>query len=424
VDGKRSFTEVLIAWRGFVYRFTIVAALGAVVVSLLLPQWYTASAVITPPSETDGGTGLMALMDQVRGGGAVSRARSLLKRTPEIDLMIGVLKSRRVQGEVVDRFDLVSHYHVKSREKAIKRLGDQVGVTTTPEGFIAVHVSARDKQLAADMANAFVESLDGYNQETSVETARSTREFVGQRLDEVRARLDEASNNLRRFQEEHGAIHISEQTRVTVEALASLEGERMQLEIERGVLKNYSRGEVPRIREIDAHIEEIEKRIVTLRGRTPAGSTMVAMPGDDGTEVAAPDGDGSANDDVIIPLGEFPRLGLEFADLKREVLAQEKVLEFLMAQFEEARIREARDLETVNVLDPAVPPLRKSKPRRSVIVLLTTGLGLVFSIGLAFAISSLEEVTASHPQWSQIREVRWLLRVAGWIRGWGGPAVT
>lgn len=410
MDGRRSFAEVLIAWRVLVYRVTIAAGLGAVVVSLLLPSWFTATAVVTPPSENDGGGGIMALMDQVRGGGGtVSRARQLLKRTPEIDLMIGVLKSRRARGEIVDRFGLLEHYDDRTREHAIKRLGRLLSVSTTPEGFIQVSVTDRDKQLAADIANGFLESLDRYNRETSVADARRTREFVGGRLDEVRARLDAASSDLRRFQEEHGAIQISEQTRVTVEAMAALEGERTQLEIEKGVLENYSRGDVPRVREIEARIDEIEKRIAMLRG-SASDSAFVATRQD------------STGSEVMIPLGQFPRLGLQFADLKREVMAQEKVLEFLMAQFEEARIREARDLQTVSVLDPAVPPLKKSKPRRSLIVLLTAGLGFALAIGAAFGAEALDDTIRRRSEWSQAGEVRWLARLTGLLRKWGGPA--
>ncbi|MBZ0269333.1 hypothetical protein K8I85_14360 [bacterium] len=411
MDGKRSFTEVLIAWRGLVYRITITAVLGAVVVSLLLPNWFTATAVITPPSEGDSGMGLMAIMDQVSGGGGVSRARSLLKRTPEIDLVIGVLKSRRVRGEIADRFDLMEVYDSKTREHAIKQVGMNLSVSTTPEGFIQVNFTDRDKQRAADVANAFLESLDRYNRETSVADARRTREFVANRLDEVRGRLDTASADLRRFQEEYGAIQISEQTRVTVEAMAALEGERTQLEIEKGVLENYSRGDVPRVREIEARIDEIEKRIAMLRGSTIADS--LAVPRTAG-----------ADSDVMIPLGEFPRLGLQFADLKREVMAQEKVLEFLMAQFEEARIREARDLQTVSVLDAAVPPIRKSRPQRTIIVLLTAALGLALAIGTVFGAEALDETMRRRPEWRDSGEAKGLVRLVALLRKWGGPAAT
>jgi capsule polysaccharide export protein KpsE/RkpR len=231
---------------------------------------------------------------------------------------------------------------------------------------------------------------------------------------EVGDRLKAASQELRRFQEEHGAIQISEQTRVTVEAIAALEGERTQLEIQKGVLGSYARGSQPEIQEIQTRIAEIEKRIVHLRGAAALDSTAVKS-----SEGPASAGGAS---DVLIPLGEFPGLGLKFAELKREVLAQEKVYEFLMAQFEEARIREARDLETVTVLDPAVPPLRRSRPRRSLIVILTVGLAVVLSAGMAFAAELLGDAVQRRPEWATAGEVKVVLGLLGFLRRWGGPA--
>ena len=77
-------------------------------------------------------------------------------------------------------------------------------------------------------------------------------------------------------------------------------------------------------------------------------------------------------------------LALEYAELEREVMVQEKVYEFLTAQFEEARIRESRDLQSVNVLDEAVPPIKKARPRRSLIVLLSAAMAFGVAVTVAF----------------------------------------
>ena len=102
-----SFGEIVLSWRRLVIRLTIVCALVSVIVALLLPRWYEASAVLTPPEETDSGLGLMSFVNQISSQVNVGRTRGLLKRSAEVDLMIGVLKSRRLRGAIVDRFDLV-----------------------------------------------------------------------------------------------------------------------------------------------------------------------------------------------------------------------------------------------------------------------------------------------------------------------------
>jgi uncharacterized protein involved in exopolysaccharide biosynthesis len=253
-----------------------------------------------------------------------------------------------------------------------------------------------------------VELLDQYNRESSVQDARRTREFIRACLDESRERLEDAARNLRRFQEQHGAIEIGEQTRVTVEAMAELEAERTRLAIEKAVMESYSRSGMPKVREIETTMAEIDKRLRQLRGSVREDSAD-----------AAPE---APPTDVLIPLSEFPRIGLAFADLKREVLVQEKVYGFLTNQLEEARIREARDLETVRVLDAAVPPIRKSRPRRSLIVIATTGLALLMSVGIAVSAEAFRESVASGAAWTETREARVLLRVTERLRGWGASA--
>ena len=65
---------------------------------------------------------------------------------------------------------------------------------------------------------------------------------------------------------------------------------------------------------------------------------------------------------------------------QRDVKVQEQVFELLTAQLEESRIRETRDTPTVQVLDAAVPPLHKSRPKRSVIVIAGFLIGVAGSL--------------------------------------------
>ena len=398
MNASRSFLDVLLGWRRLLLRFTVVAAVVAVIVSLLLPTWWTAHATITPPDDSDGGGGLLQLVSQLGGVGGV-RTRSLLSRTASIDLVLGVIKSRRLRGQVVDRFDLAEVYGAKSREHAINELGRHLDVSTTPEGLVDVAVEAKDAGMAADIANAFVEFLDDYNRATSVEDAKRTVTFVEARLDDTRQRMERAADSLRRFQEDQGAIELGEQTRATVQALADLEAERTQLEIQRGVLNQFATPDQFQVRDLTARIREIDGKAKALRDKSPVGRAA------------------KHSETALLALGDLPNLALQLADLKRELLVQEKVYEFLTSQLEEARIRESRDMVTVKVLDAATPPIRKTRPRRSLIVLLTTALAFTVALSLAFMAEGalgMERRDEADP-WA-----RRLIDAARALRDWGG----
>jgi uncharacterized protein involved in exopolysaccharide biosynthesis len=394
---QKSIAGLLIRWRKLVYRVTGAAAIVAVAASLMLPNWYAATATALPPQESKAGGGLMSVFSRISMDFGIG---GLVSSTPAADLMIGVLKSRLIRGQIVDRFGLVEVYDAESREHAIRDLADHVRADQTSEGLVEVWVEDRSPERAADMANAFMELLDGFHRKTSVEQARRTREFVETSLVESEARLQQAAEQLRRFQEEHGAIELTEQTRATVEAIARLQSERTELDIRRGVLQQYSTEDQTELRSIESRIAVIDSKLESL------GQAGVAGGG------------------VFLSVSEIPQLALHLAELTRDVMVQEQVYEFLTAQLEEARIQESRDLEVVSVLDRAAPPVKKHRPRRSIICILTVLLAFVGSVGVAAAAEFLNDEMRTGgflSEMSGTTESRVVRRVVSWLRTWGGP---
>jgi uncharacterized protein involved in exopolysaccharide biosynthesis len=393
---QESLGSVLFAWRRFVCAVTAVAAVVSVVVSLLLPRWYEATATCMPPEKgSPGGSLMMGLLDQFGGGMA---SRSLLSRTPETDIALGVLKSRSVRAKVVDRFDLTEVYGSRTPQHATEKLGKHITVRTTAEGMLEVRVEDRDGQRAADMANLFLELLDQHNRRASVEDARRTREFVEGCLAESRTRLEAASSGLRAFQEEHGAIALAEQTRVTVEAIAELQAQQAQLEITRGVLSDHALPGEMRVEEVDARLREVARQRNALEG------------------TGAQDHGASG---ALLPLSGIPAIGARFADLTREAMVREKVYAFLTTQLEEARIQEARDLRTVDILDEAIPPVKRARPRRSLIVVLTCVLALLGTMGVALVTETARTQLAGGPM-EDLLPVKALLSFRSWAVGGAG----
>jgi tyrosine-protein kinase Etk/Wzc len=98
------------------------------------------------------------------------------------------------------------------------------------------------------------------------------------------------------------------------------------------------------------------------------------------------------NDDFYIPFSELPDLGMQLARLTREFKIQESVFELLTSQYELAKIEEAKDVNTIQVLDRAVPPDKRSKPKRKIMVILSTFVAFFFSVFLAFFLEFVEKV--------------------------------
>ncbi len=77
---------------------------------------------------------------------------------------------------------------------------------------------------------------------------------------------------------------------------------------------------------------------------------------------------------------DSPVLREQYNRLDREVQAQESIWVELRRQLELAKIEENRDQATIDILDRAIPPVRASRPKRGVIIVLLTIAGMLIAL--------------------------------------------
>jgi uncharacterized protein involved in exopolysaccharide biosynthesis len=85
-----------------------------------------------------------------------------------------------------------------------------------------------------------------------------------------------------------------------------------------------------------------------------------------------------------------PELQLEYGRLLREVKIQEEIFITLTKEYELAKIDEKEDTPVINVLDKAIPPVHKEKPKRRKIVMIAGMLGLFGGISWVLLLGYLE----------------------------------
>jgi tyrosine-protein kinase Etk/Wzc len=84
---------------------------------------------------------------------------------------------------------------------------------------------------------------------------------------------------------------------------------------------------------------------------------------------------------ILVPFRSIPDLGAEYIRKFRAVEVQYKIMQFLTPLYEQAKIEERRQTPSVIVLDRAYPAERKSRPKRSLIILGGMFVGLFGSLG-------------------------------------------
>ena len=97
---------------------------------------------------------------------------------------------------------------------------------------------------------------------------------------------------------------------------------------------------------------------------------------------------------TMIPgFSEVPDLGLELGRLMRDMEVQNTLYTFLTQQYEEAKIQEAKDTPTVQVLDEAKIPIKKYRPRRALLVVSTFLLILLINVIFVIAKTNYFKIT-------------------------------
>ena len=343
-------------WRVIVGSFVIICSIAAVV-SLLLPKWYEATTTMLPPKEQKRGQ-FLGGFSEILAALPMPSLRLGEKGSPS-DIFIGILKSDFVAGSVVDRYDLVKSYRVRNRERAIRALHRLTEARKTPEGMIKVTVLDRSPEIAAKMANAHIALLDSINQTLAIQSAQDKKDFIERQLVKYEIELREAQDSLQSFQQRQNAISITEQAAATIRAAAALQIQAMELNVELERLRRSFGTEHPFVQKMQTQIELRQQQLEGLRSGV-SGS------------------DGVAN--LFLPLNEIPSVAMSYARLEMDVMVKASLKEFLLEQLLQTTIEESNRTSTVQIVDEALPPETKTKPKRTMIVALAG----VFSLFLSF----------------------------------------
>lgn len=340
--------SLLIQWKKFIVYNVIVVTLITIGVSLVLPEWYKSTASILPPKEQDLLSGLGGAGSLLKGLSGNKSIGGLGKNQGSYNYF-AILRSRSAMESVINRFNLITVYDIndKNIEKAIKQLVENTRFETQEEDNITIEVYDKDPQRAADMANYFVDILNDMSIQLGTREARNNREFIESRLEQCKIDLKKAEEALRENQEKSGLIFAADENNSTIAAYAELYALKAKKEIEIGVLERTVTADNAALQQIKVELSELAKKLNT-----------------------------------------FPKAGIEGLRLYRDVAIQQKIMEFILPLYEQARVDEQKNIPVLLVLDKAVPAHRKTKPQRMLIVAVASVLSLFFSVLLVYIMNS------------------------------------
>ena len=351
--------RVLLAHRRFLAGCVFCGTFLATVVALITPPRFQSVARLMPPDNQPSSN--LAMLASIAARSTVAGDAFGVKSSGA--LLIGVLMSRTVQDDLIQKYDLRKVYGVRYEELARKRLAACTLISEDRKsGIITITVSDPSPQRAAQLAAEYVAELNTVLSQVSTSSARREREFLEGRLKEIRQDLESAERDFGDFSSKNTAVDIKEQARAMVGAAATLQGELIATESQLEGLRQIYADDNVRVRALRARLNDLKAEMTKMGGKYE--------------NPASPE---KSEDSVYPSIRKLPVLGITYADLYRRTRVQETVFETLTQQYELAKVAEAKEIPTVKVLDTPDLPERKAAPSRRLIVLM--GVFLSFTFG-------------------------------------------
>lgn len=349
---------------------TLATTVVSLIASFLITPKFTATTKILPPQQSQ--STASAILGQVAGmaGG------SLGLKNPA-DLYVSMLGSRTVEDALVKRFDLKKYYDVKYYVQAREALFGNTDIKSGKDGIISISFTDKDPKLAAEIANAYVNELDRLNGGLAITEASQRRIFYEKQLKQASEKLASAQIALKHAVDVDGITMPDVQSEALVGSLAQLRAQISAKEIQISSMGSYASDSNPDLVLAKQQLVALQEQLNKLEKGSPSDKSE-----------------------------ETDKVDLQSAQRLQDVKYYKTLYELLAKQYELARLDEAKDPVIIQVVDKAVIPERKSKPKRSLIVVMGGLAGLFVSVVWVLGANALKKISADPDRYEKYLELK------------------
>jgi uncharacterized protein involved in exopolysaccharide biosynthesis len=302
---------------------SLLVGLAALAITFSLTPIYTARTSMLPPQQQQS-VAISALASLGALGGLAGAAAV---KSPA-DQYVALMQSATVADRLIDKFGLMQAYDEDMRTDVRQQLQQNTNIFVgKKDGLIVVEVDDVDPQRAAQIANQYVEELRRITAVLAVTEAQQRRAFFEAQMKTTRDQLVRAQQALQASGFSPGALRG--EPRAAAEGYARLKAEVTAAEVRLQTLSGRLSDNAVEVQQQQASLNALRAQLARLEQVTDAGS------------------------------------GPDYVGKYREFKYQETLFEMFARQYELARVDEAREGALIQVVDPATPPERKSRPKRA-----------------------------------------------------------
>jgi uncharacterized protein involved in exopolysaccharide biosynthesis len=310
---------------------SLAAGLIALGVTYFIAPTFTAATTFLPPQQQQSAAAAaLASLGPLAGlaGGAAGL------RTPA-DQYVALMQSTTVSDRLIDQFKLMQVYDQQYRVEARKTLTKNVRISVgKKDGLITVEVDDHSPDRAAEIANRYVEELRRLTGTLAITEAQQRRAFFERQLTQTRDKLVQAQQALQASGFGQGALKA--EPKAAAEGYARLRAEVTAAEVRLQTMRGNLVDTTPEVQQQQAALSALRGQLSRL---------------EQATDVTG---------------------GPDYVGKYREFKYQETLFDLFARQYELARVDESREGALIQVVDAALPPEKKSRPKRALIAVATT----------------------------------------------------
>lgn len=370
------FLDVLVKRRNMILTVILLITVMALVLSFVLPKWYSAQAQILPPKNIDvPASGYYTMAEAI----SVTTGLNLPALATPSDVYARMLESRNVVSGIIEKLNLAEHYKKGTYEEIYMTLFKNTKIDVSKEGILIIEVEDKDPKIAADITNGFVEELDRVTHEIVSKRINQLREFVQLRLDLVQRQLDSALITLDEIQLRYNNSSLNRKAKLIIDRMVDLKIQLAETEFE--------------LQQNEASLNESDPKIIDLKKKKAIIEEKIK----NNNSISSTSG-------VSIP---FEVLMIKVS---------ETLYQLLVEQREQLKIKEYENMPILTVLDWANVPQKEIRPKKAVIVFLSFIFSIIVSIMLALCLEFLKKLEKTNPD--NYKHVNSFIKAyLGWLPG-------
>ncbi len=362
-----SFFQLMLAVakrKKFIIKFTLFSMILISVICFIIPLKWESKATISPIA--DNTTGIQLNANLLSSFGNLPLLASQ-KMDMALDFLT-VMDSRTFREDIVRKFQLIDYFKItnsdslKSMDIALRKYNDKIFRSSLEQQVNIIRLSAitSDKYLSKDIADYILRSLEKYVKYQRKIKSTLTREFLEQRTNEVKSRIDTLLVIKKDFESTGKAFDINEQTTKTLELYSSIVSKKMLNDIELEIAKQQFLPSNPKVKEL-----EIENSLIKGKIEYFEKENSGLLP------------------KYMLNLDQLPDTRMEYDKIIMELSVMNQVYDYLYPMMEAAKLAELKDMPEIEIIDrPGLAGLH-AYPKRLLIIIMLTISALLIACMLA-----------------------------------------